>query len=838
LSGPAARDEMVDGKGGLRPYWLGVLGSFRALGDAGVAERAHRLNHAFEEEGITSVLPGASAAEHAWRCDPVPLLLGADEFATLEEGLAQRARLMEAVLADLAGDCRLLADGVLPPALLYPNPAYLRVARGASPAPLLHFYAADLLRGPDGAWRVLADRTAGPTGVGYARENRRLLNRVIPELFRSVQVRQLRPFFDVWQDALQRLAPRPADGDADDGLSAVALLTEGTRDPQWFEHLYLSRELNCALVEGGDLTVRGGTVFLKTLKGLRRISVLLRRVDGRMVDPLELEPSRGIGVPGLLDAVRCGNLRIANDPIAGVLEAPALAAFLPGLCMRLLGEKLLTASVPTMWLGEERARSLVMADPARWLIRPAVDGHAAAIQVDRLDAAARTELLDRIARRPWAWSASAAIPPSMAPCLDADGRLAPKPVVLRMFLVWDGTAWRAMPGGLARVLEDSERLAGRLPRAAMSKDVWVLSEDGSDIVGPAAQPAGKLAIRRGSGDLPSRVADDLFWLGRYVERLERAARLIRATLVRLARGSTLLPRETSELQALARCLVDAGIIEPEASAGGASTDLLARAMLATVRERGSIDDLFGSVTRLTESVRDRLTGDMYSTFLANLRAARAATREAGLSLDGLSRGMVATLRFSNAIAGVAAENMVRGGAFLFLDLGRRLERACAVAAEVASAIDQPPARVEIGLRLALELCDSAITYRNRYLNVIQPAPVLDLVLCDQGNPRGLAFQIEAMHRHLGDLADDIVAGEPLVETVAGFLAQAEMMVAEVLASPDQAATAADLPEQLRAIGAGVAELSVQITRRYFALLPEIATLGWRSEETTPLRGAA
>ncbi len=838
MTGPTARDEMVDGKGGLRPYWLGVLGSFRALGDAGVAERAQRLNRAFEEEGVTSVLPGASAIEHAWRCDPVPLLLGADEFATLEEGLAQRARLMETILADLAGDCRLLADGVLPPALVFPNPAYLRIARGASPAPLLHFYAADLLRGPDGAWRVLADRTAAPTGVGYARENRRLLNRVIPELFRSVQVRQLRPFFDVWQDALQRLAPRPTDGDADDAVSAVALLTEGTRDPQWFEHLYLSRELNCALVEGGDLTVRGGTVFLKTLKGLRRISVLLRRVDGRMVDPLELEPSRGIGVPGLLDAVRCGNLRIANDPTAGVLEAPALAAFLPGLCMRLLGEKLLTASIPTMWLGEEQARALVTADPARWLIRPAVDGHAAATQVDRLDPSDRAALLARIARRPWAWSASAAIPPSMAPCLDADGRLSPKPVVLRMFLAWDGTAWRAMPGGLARVLDETERLAGRLPQAAMSKDVWVLSEDRSDIVGPAAQQVGKLAIRRGSGDLPSRVADDLFWLGRYIERLERAARLIRATLVRLARGSTLLPRETNELQALARCLVDAGIIDAETSAGGASTDLLARAMLATVRERGSIDDLFGSVTRLTESVRDRLTGDMYSTFLANLRAARAATREAGLSLDGLSRGMVATLRFSTAIAGVAAENMVRGGAFLFLDLGRRLERACAVSAEVASAIDQPPARIEIGLRLVLELCDSAITYRNRYLNVLQPAPVLDLVLCDQGNPRGLAFQLEAMHRHLGDLADDTVAGEPLAETVAGFLTQAEMMVAEVLDSPDQGATAAEMPEQLRAIGAGVAELSVQITRRYFALLPEIATLGWRSEDTTPLRGAA
>jgi uncharacterized alpha-E superfamily protein len=233
---------------------------------------------------------------------------------------------------------------------------------------------------------------------------------------------------------------------------------------------------------------------------------------------------------------------------------------------------------------------------------------------------------------------------------------------------------------------------------------------------------------------------------------------------------------------------------------------------------------------------------MYATFIASLRVARTATREAGRSLDSLSIGMVATLRFSNAIAGVAAENMVRGGGFLFLDLGRRLERACAIAAEVASAIDQPPARLEIGLRLVLELCDSAITYRSRYLNVLQPAPVLDLVLCDQGNPRGLAFQIEAMHRHLSDIAgsgsEAGADGDPLVQVVAGFLTQAEMMVAEVLAAPDQALVAAGLAEQLREIGSGAGELSVQITRRYFTLLPEIATLGWQAEEPPALRGAA
>ena len=235
---------------------------------------------------------------------------------------------------------------------------------------MMQFYAADLVRGPDGAWRVLADRTSGAGGVGHARENRRLLAQVIPEAFRPMQVRQLRPFFDVWQDALHRLAPPGRRN------PSVALLTQGTADPQWFEHMFLSRELSCALVEGGDLTVRGGAVFLKTLRGLQQVDVLLRRMDGRMLDPLELETRSLQGVSGLLDAARHGTVRIANDAGSGALEAPAFAAFLPALCMRLLGERLAMASVPTMWLGEAQARALVQQEPDRWLIRPAVDGNA------------------------------------------------------------------------------------------------------------------------------------------------------------------------------------------------------------------------------------------------------------------------------------------------------------------------------------------------------------------------------------------------------------------------------------------------------------------------------
>ena len=827
MTRPVPLDEMVDGRGRLRPHWRSLMGAFTELGEGGLQERARRLNDAFQEEGITSVLPGTSAAEHAFRCDPVPLPIPADEFAALESGLAQRARLLSAILTDIYGQQTLLESGALPPALIHPNPGFLRFARSQEP-PILHFYAADLVRGPDGAWRVLADRTSGASGIGYARENRRLLGRVLPEAFRAVQVRQLRPFFDIWQDALHRLAPsgRPN--------PTVALLTPGTAHPQWFEHMFISRELSCALVEGSDLTARDGKIFLKTLKGLQQVDVLLRRVDGRLVDPLELEPSRGTGVSGLLDAMRAGSIRIANDPGSGVLEAPALSAFLPTLAMHLLGERLEMASVSTMWLGEARARSLVEQDFDKWLIRPALDGRAASVVPAKLSERGRAALLSRIATRPWEWAASTMIPPSVAPCV-APGGMAPAPVLLRLFLVHDGRDWRAMQGGLARVLDEEGHYPGQLPTTGVSKDVWVLAEERSNIVGPAVQTVPPLTIRRASADLPSRVADDLFWLGRYVERLERAARLLRAAISRIARGAVVLPREVADLRVLARCLTEAGFIPAEA-AGTSTPSTMAAALLATVRDGGKVDVLFSDVAHLTEKVRDRLTGDMYATFTHTLCAARDGAREV-TSLDGLTHAMIGIQRFSAAVAGVAAENMVRGGGWLFLDLGRRLERSRAIIGEIISALDQPPARIESGLLLILELCDSAITYRSRYLNVVQAAPVLDLVLADQGNPRGLAFQLTAMHSALDELSSGAAPRELLAGAAAGLLAEVEILVEGVLAAADQASAAAELPPRLEEVGQGLAALSDRINRRYFALLPAVRTLGWAGDPGK-LRGAA
>lgn len=842
-------DEMVAGEGRLRPGWSSVLSTLSGLGREALAGRAAQLDRIAAEEGVTSLLPGAEPSTR--HCDPIPLLLGAAEFAMLEAGLTQRARLLDAVLTDIYGPQRLLASGALPPALVYANPAFLRPCRAgkgeAGPPHRLQAYAAELLRGPDGVWRVLADRTADAAGIAYAIENRRALVRVMPELFRAQPPRRLSPFFEAWQDALLRLAP---EGNRNPGL---VLLTSGPTDKLWFEHVVLARELSCTLVEGGDLTVRGGELFLKTLRGLQKVHVVLRRQDGRTLDPLELDPWSRDGVTGLMSAVRAGTVRVVNDPGTGCAEAPGVFALLPALAHALLGEELALPSVPTVWLGDAEGRARVLRDLTQWRIRPALDGTAPPVLAARLSPAEREDLAARIAACPEHFVAQALLPPSVAPCVvpeSVGAGFVPRPLLLRMFLTFDGAQWRTLPGGLARALSPEDPLSGRLPLHALSKDVWVAAEDEADLLGPAFLRVPPLAIRRTAGDLPSRVADNFFWLGRYLERLDGTARLLRAGLVRLERP-TPTPRQSAELNSLVRCLVGAELL-PREAAQGLGSAALSRLLQQTVRTGGVIPRALGKVSHLTELLRDRLTQEVHTTVVLALRSlgealAPAPPPEARDRADGgweFLHGIAAgILTFTASVAGLAAENMVRSGGRLFFDLGRRVERAWATAGTMACVLDVPgadrqPGRLEPALSMALELCDSVITYRSRYLSVLQAAPVLDLVLADEGNPRGLAFQFAAARDILAELAGDggaalPTAAESLLETAQG-LALDVVQAVEDGSGGDEAAAA--LPPRLRALEAATAELSDRIARRYFALLPPARGLGFDLGAEEPARG--
>jgi uncharacterized circularly permuted ATP-grasp superfamily protein/uncharacterized alpha-E superfamily protein len=826
-------DEMVDGQGQVRPHWRSVLGGLSMLSDT-LANRQRRLDQAFEDEGVRSILPGAqgsydsAGADGLWRCDPIPLPLSAAEFGILESGLAQRAAVLETLLDDLYGRQDMLDCGLLPPALVFNNPGFLRACHTSAPPlhPRLNFYAADLIRAPDGRWHVLADRTSAAAGAGVARENRRILSRVVPEMMRSVQIRPLRPFFDLWQESLQQAAP------ADRHAPNIALLTPGTGSPQWLEHMFLSRELGCTLVEGGDLTIRGGVVYLKMLTGLHRIDVILRRLEGRMIDPLELNAGSLLGVPGLMDAVRAGTVRVVNDPGTALTEAPGLMAFLPGLARRLLGEELTLPSVETLWLGKAADRQRALADPQGWIFRSATDSNLPPVHLPDLSPEARAATLAAIDRRPGDYAALAATPPSLAPCAQG-AELMPQAIVLRMFLVKSGGRWHAMPGGLARHLEPGQ-LTGHLPSRGVSKDVWILAEGSEHIVGPAAALQVRLPIRRTYGELPSRTADNMFWLGRYIERLETGARLTRAIILRLGRSAP-LPREHLELQLLERCLAASYLNDPEAEAKGMS---LNAAIVASTRDGGSIARLLGHVGRLTELVRDRLTGEMYASFTHMLRAASEEAAHGAGDLDTLAHTMASIQRFSTLVAGLAAENMVRGGSWLFLDMGRRVERAALTADHLAIVLNQPELRWERGLHLALELCDSAITYRSRYFTTVQAEPVLDLVIADESNPRAVAFQLTTLRNLLGNIGN---GGDVMLKAQADNLVRmAQAIVGEVAAHPESQIVFGTVSPRLTAVAEGVRALSDMVFRRYFALLPMVRAVGVEQEDEAPavLRGAA
>jgi uncharacterized circularly permuted ATP-grasp superfamily protein/uncharacterized alpha-E superfamily protein len=816
----APLDEMADGGGRARPHWRTLLGAMFGLGHDTLAQRAKTLDEAFAVEGVTAMLPGERPVN--WRCDPIPLPLSAAEFASLESGLAQRAKLLEAVLGDLYGPQNLLAEGAIPADLVFGNTNFLRPCRVRDRGQRdrhLYFYAADLLRGPDGFWRVLADRTDQASGIAYALENRRLLSRVVPELFQTHKIQQLRPFLEVCGDTMQSLCPV-------DGCN-VALLTGGHTDPLWFEHVLLARELSIGLVEGGDLTVRGGTVFLKTLRGLERIGVILRRKSGHQIDPLELDAH--FGAPGLMDALRSGTVRIVNGPGTALAEAPGLAAFLPALCRRLLDEELEIASQATLWLGEGAAVRTVLRDLEGWIIRPATDGETPPVLPTRQSAARRAEMVKRIEANPARFAASVAPSPSVAPCVGPRG-LDAKPIALRMFLAFDGSVWRAMPGGLARVLSEEDALAGRLPRTALSKDVWIMAEEGSAVQGSLGIFAQPLAIRRTSGDLPSRVADNFYWLGRYLERLEESSRLQRAIIARILRPSP-TPREMAELQLLAGCLSAAGMMQSE-DAVMLGSGTLAAAVLRAFRRQGPLHNLLALVADQVGQLRDRLTGEMHTVLTRSLRDLDEKMRQLPTDsnphvLELASHLTTDILEFAATVAGLAAENMVRGGGRLFLDFGRRIERAQAILSELALVLDQPgavsqPGRVEGALRLALELRDSVITYRTRYLAAFQAAPALDLILMDEGNPRSLAFQLLAARDLLQQIVED---DDALISSISPLITELRNIVDDVLHAKDQMAVAARIAPRLNALSDDITDLANRVSRQYFTLLSPPRSLG-------------
>ena len=608
---PGAYDELRAPDGGWRGPWQEFVQRVEKLGAQDGSKHFERMRRLLRENGVNHSIAGSPEERDGhWELDPIPWLLAQREWRELAAGLAQRAQLLNRLLADLYGPQDVLRRGLIPPELVFRQAGFLLPCHGlAAPRGIfLHLYAGELVRGPDGRWLVLADRTQGPTGAGFAIENRLVLSQTLPEPFQHLHVERLAPFFLTLRETLRTLAPR------DPGQPRVVLLSPGPVSRGYFEDAYLARYLGYTLVEGGDLTVRGACVYLKTLGGLLPVDVILRRVYDEDCDPLDLKGSSPLGVPGLVQAVRAGQVLVANALGSGFVEAPALLALLPELCRELLGEELRLPSVPTWWCARSQDWDYVRAHFDDLIVRPALAPRArrpiATAELTRLQ---RQELLETVAQHREEFAAHAPVRPSTAPVWHQGG-LHAWHVGLRGFAVAaPGGHYEVLPGGLAHAAADASAMNEFFRAGRRHKDVWVLSDEPVAPVSLLHLQPSAVELRRSGNDLPSRVADNLFWLGRHIERAEGLVRQLRSCVTRMT--SELEPANLAELAWLVQALDDDIRLPDRRDAGPAAVRDGLRAEVASFlfqpSRSGGCRETLRHLYRTASLVRDRLSVDTW-----------------------------------------------------------------------------------------------------------------------------------------------------------------------------------------------------------------------------------
>ncbi|WP_404335625.1 circularly permuted type 2 ATP-grasp protein [Sphingomonas sp. MMS12-HWE2-04] len=770
--------------------WRDVLEELAGIGGDSLAAVRERAQRQAEDIGTGFRIAG-EGEERRWPLSPVPLLIEKREWDAIAAGIVQRAELLEAVLADLYGEATLVHDGRLPAALVTGSPFFLRPFTRLEPPGGRHlsFIAADLCRGPDGSWRVLADHLRAPAGAGYALENRLAMARTLDGLQSRVNIERHAPFFAALREGLAALCRRAE--------PRIALLTPGRLNPSYAEQAHLARYLGFLLVEGADLAVLDDQLYLRTIAGLKRVDALWHRLDPRLLDPLALDSHSTIGVAGLVDALAAGNVVVANAPGAGLLEAPAFLAFLSGLAQHLTGAPLALPSLATWWCGQPAEHAYVEAKLDRLLIAPAFGAAPLGLPEGKpvlgstLDAPARAALVEAMRQRPQDYVGQEVAQLSTMPMV-ADDLLAPRPFTLRVFAARgpDGE-WTVLPGGLARIGEHADTRAVVIGEGSWSADVIV---HGTEPVAPVTllPSSDATQLRRNPGTLPSRVADNLFWLGRYLERGEAQLAVIRVLLGHSISADTgaALPDET--VARLSQLLVGAGAApEPK---GFKRSDLTQLARVAIEDEDYySIRAINRQARMIGEISRDRLSADV-------IRLLDAPFPQRGVLLE---KAGTLQRRYS-ALAGLAGEHMARTDAWRFHDLGRRIERAMA-AVRFVRGFGAADASGD-DLSTLLDLADSQISYRQRYLTGIARVPVIDLVTLDPGNPRSIAFQVAAISAHLNKLP--VLSDDGLAEPQQEQARELAAMLVTTNATKVDGALLAALDDRLGC-------LSNAIARRYF-----------------------
>ncbi|MGE0216033.1 circularly permuted type 2 ATP-grasp protein [Mycolicibacterium sp.] len=827
-------DEFVDAAGDVRPAWQELADGVRERGRGGLDRLRGVVRSLVDNDGITyiqvdhlgdAVTDGeGTAVPGPWQLDALPLVISGADWDTLEAGLVQRSRLLDAVLTDLYGPRRAILDGILPPQLLFAHPGYIRAARGIE-VPGRHqlfLHGCDISRTATGEFQVNADWTQAPSGAGYALADRRVIAHAVPDLYEKIAPRPASPWAQALRLALIDAAPESAEE------PVVVVLSPGIHSETAFDQAYLASLLGLPLVESADLVVRDGKLWMRSMGTLKRVDVVLRRVDAEYADPLDLRPDSRLGVAGLVEVLRRGAVTVVNSLGSGVLESPGLLRFLPELAQKLLGETPLLATAPMYWGGIDLERSHLLANLSSLLISPVTGGDQ--IVGPDLSARQRQELAARIEADPWQWVGQELPQFSSAPADFLPGGLSSSSVGMRLFTVAQRSGYAPMIGGLGYLLAPGTA-AYRLNTVA-AKDIWVrtptrVTAERIPVSAPGdAAELTALATSSPTHEVSSpRVLSDLFWIGRYSERAEHTARLLTVTRERYHEfryrqtmpGSACVPVLLAALGSLTG--TDTGADDAEMVATAPST------LWALTADRHRPGSLAQSVERLglaARSVRDQMSNDTWMVLSAlerTLLHAPETPPESHAAGDAfLASTSTATLGGMLALSGVAAESMVHDVGWTMMDIGKRIERGVTLTALLRSTMARArrPGAEQTIIESALTACESLVMFRRRNPGLVSVRGVAELVLFDAENPRSLVYQLDKLRSHLKSLPGSSGSSRPerMVEEIATRLRRIEP---EELAEVDADGVRAELDGLLAGIHRDLRELSVVITATHLSL---------------------
>ncbi|MCW2810445.1 MAG: hypothetical protein JWP61_903 [Friedmanniella sp.] len=826
-------DEFAAPDGSVRAGWSALVEGLEDFAETDLVNATREVSRLLEDDNVTytpspnAVVtiadeetgpPASTTTPMPWRLDPVPLVLDEREWAGLEAGVVQRSELLDAIFSDLYGARRLLSRSLLPPAAVLDHDEYLRVLVGneAVSSQRLFLLAADLGRDASGQWKVMADRTQAPSGAGFAMQNRRVVSRVMPEIYHHAHLHRLTPFFQAMRHALINAAPPHVED------PRVVVLSPGTHSETAFDQAFVASLLGFPLMEGSDLTVRDGKVWTRGLGKLEQVDVILRRVDSSWMDALELRGGSRLGVTGLLECVRQGTVGVVNNLGSGVLENPALLPFLPELCERLLGAPLRLPSVQTWWCGDPASLSHVQTHLDELVIRPISRGHGRSVLGSELDAAQRQRIRDRIAAAPHRFVGQEVLQLSSAPTTERD-QLVRRPVVLRSFAVRSGGSYTAMLGGLARV-SDEPRQGPMVtsPDGGLAKDVWIVSSGAIPAlqVPPTRPEEDRVVLTAGSAAaaMVPRVLSDLFWFGRYAERAEDVLRLVLATRT-VALETDLDISDGQALEVLLQALTHVTTTYPGFTRPGREMMPELRSMLLDRQRTGTAAQAIAALSLAAQGVRDQLSEDVWMV-MAEIERAMAfltsAPHDQGLQLADASERVLSGLL---ALAGIVSENMTRDPGWFMLDSGRGLERALQVVALLRVTLCRQRS-VEVDRLVAeavLTASESIVTFRRRYRGWARTDAVVELLVMDSRNPRSVAYQLLRVQADLRAIPSTSPTARPL-RLLDGLIEQLRTTdPLEVTACTD-----GDRPlleDFLRGVAAQLGDLSEAIRDQYQQLPP-------------------